>query len=65
MDVGRLVKVMNFGCFERINFSSFNIIKTAISRNYYRKQELYEILLGVCRGEVREYELTNTICASV
>ena len=39
MDVGELPKVMNFGCFERIKFSSFNIIKTMIFRNYCGKQE--------------------------
>ena len=43
MDVGGLVKVMNFGCIERIKFSSFNIIKTVVSRNYCGKQELGDI----------------------
>ena len=45
--------------------ASFHSTQILLRRTSDTLETLDEILLGVCHRKMREYELTNTICASV
>ena len=51
--------------YNRAYLASFHSTQILLRRTSDTLEALDEMLLGVCHSKVREYELTNTICASV